>query len=330
MIGADVVFEGFGAEAWLRLLTTLGYQHPAHAPRKPVLVIVEDADGAAIAAFRTDSGAVPIARYRGRAHVGELCRAEGCHRAIVVQEGALETLSERAAAEFPFDGHYLAQWLHILEALQQARIEGTISHWPARRVLPVPTPNMVERALDLILPDGTAAVAVTWQDARIYTGIAIRRRGGRIDAVLGPRRIEAWTGPLSGDYRRDHRAVTRAVSRHLAPVHVGLYTTHRELSQLLRASESGAWFKAAALREVILDPSPRYAGVALGADGARAMASTARTFLGGLDLFAAVEPMLAQARERLSESASVTNLLGFNPLQRLAERLRQSDAGPDR
>lgn len=328
MISADVVFEGFGAQTWLRLLTLLGYQHPVQSRHAPVLVVVEDADGAAIAAFRTDTGIVAASDYRGRAHVGEMCRSEGCARAVIVQEGALETLAERAAAAFPLDGHYLAQWLRIFGALQQARSEGTIAYWPARRTLPVPTPAMVERALDLVLPDNSAAVAVTWERGQLHTAVAIRRRGGLIDAVVGPRSIEAWTGPLSGDYRRDHRMITRAVHRRLAPVHVGLFATHQELTQLLRASDPGAWFKATALREVILDPAPPYAGVALGADGARAVASTTRKFLGGLDVFASVEPLLSQARERLAETSSITSLLGFNPLERLAERLKQADQDP--
>lgn len=325
MISEDLSFHGFGAQSWMRLLTLLGYRSPSYDSRRPTLVIVENADGEGLAAFRTDSGCVPIGRYRGRQSLGDLCRAEGCRQAVVIQEGALDTLAERASAEFPLEGHYLSQWLSVAAALRRAEVEGTVAYHPPRRSFPLPSAAMLERAVDMLLPDDRSLVAVAWDAGSLWTGVALRRRGGQVDAMVGPRALLDWTGPLSGDYRRDHRMINRAVGRMLAPVHIGLYARRHDLEQLLRSSEPGAWLKAVALREVILDPAPRYANVALGADAARAITARTRDFLGGLDLFSGLEPLFTEARERLGQSGSVTSTLGFNPLERLAERLKRAD-----
>ncbi|MDD9944948.1 MAG: hypothetical protein OXU20_28150 [Myxococcales bacterium] len=325
MISSDLGFHGFSAETWTNLLSLVGYNHPAYSRRRPTLVIVEDADGAAIAAFRTDRGALRLAHYRGRDELAQLCWEQGCRNAIVVQEGALETLAERAASQMPLAGSYIQQWLAVFAALRRAEDEGTIHYWPPRPALPVPRTGMVERAIDLVLPRGTAAVLAAWEAGRLWTAVALRRRDSEIDTIAGPGTIQQWTGPLSGDHRRDHRAIRQAVDANLAPMHLGLYALRHDLERLLRASEPGAWLQAVALRELVLNPAPPYAGIALGADAARAVAHTTRGFLGGLDLFAHVEPLVSRAREHLGQASSMTHLLGFNPLERLAERLQRGD-----
>jgi hypothetical protein len=184
---------------------------------------------------------------------------------------------------------------------------------------------MITKALDMVLPDERAFAAVLWEESELWTALVLRRRGGQIDLVGGPELVLDVVGPLGGDYRRDHRAVTRAISDSVAPLHLGIYAQRRRFERLLRDAEPGAWAKAIALREVIIDPSPAYVHVAVGADALRATARKTTQLLGGLDVGSFFEPAARFAREQIMHVTSVTGMLGFNPLQVLARRLRPND-----
>ncbi|HET6338097.1 MAG TPA: hypothetical protein VFG30_32970, partial [Polyangiales bacterium] len=168
-------------------------------------------------------------------------------------------------------------------------------------------------------------LAVLWEDSVPWTALLLRRRAGEIDLIAGPEFVLDVVGPLGGDYRRDHRAVSRAVSDAVAPVHIGIYAQRSSFERLLRNPEPGAWAKAVALREIIIDPSPAYVHVALTADAMRATARKTSQYLGGLDFLGFAQPYARYAREQIMHVASVTGLLGWNPLQVLASRLRSSE-----
>jgi hypothetical protein len=120
--------------------------------------------------------------------------------------------------------------------------------------------------------------------------------------------------------------VVEAVSHALAPVHVGIFAQKRTLEALLRASSPGVWAQAAAVRDVIVYPTPPYVAVALGADAVRGVADVTRRFLGGIDFLSAVSPLSDLVRSRVSAIASVTEILGFDPLSALATWLRRGDS----
>jgi hypothetical protein len=170
-------------------------------------------------------------------------------------------------------------------------------------------------------------VGVLWEESDLWTALVLRRRAGEIDLIAGPELVLDVVGPLGGDYRRDHRAVSRAIGAAVAPVQLGLYAQRRRFERLLRDAQPGAWAKAIALRDVIIDPSPAYVHVAVGADALRATARRTSQLFGGLDVASLLEPLARYARDQVMHVASVSGLLGFNPLQALARRLR-SDQEP--
>jgi polar amino acid transport system ATP-binding protein len=128
--------------------------------------------------------------------------------------------------------------------------------------IPLPTPQLVRRTLDSVLPDDRSFVLAVWRGHSLWTAVILRRRAGEIDWIAGPDQLLAWTGPLGGDWRRDHRLVSQAAAEHVAPVHLGLYGDLRSVRRLLRSREAGAWAKAVASREVILHPTPPYVACA--------------------------------------------------------------------
>ncbi|MCA9603382.1 MAG: hypothetical protein KC417_15220, partial [Myxococcales bacterium] len=164
-----------------------------------------------------------------------------------------------------------------------------------------------------------------WQRGEPWTSVAVRRMGGEIDWIAGPDLISRWTGPLGGDWRRDHRVIAAAVARNMAPVHVGLFSEEHIVRDLLRTPDAGRWARAAAVRDIAFYPTPAYVGVALGADVVRSATRQAASFLGGLKLFESIAPIAAELRSRVTDVASVSAALGFNPLEALGRFLRGED-----
>jgi hypothetical protein len=335
MLSDDFRFHGFDSAAWLNLLALFTRPAPAAPGRDRAetsaagvgggtLVVVTDEANAPCAAFLTGRGAVTLEPETGVAPIqlAALCARHAARRAVVLREGTIEELTERSAERLAFEADYASQWLTLLAVARELEDEGLLRVWPPRARLPLPTPGMLRRALDLLLPDNHVLVAALWEGSELWTAFALRRRNGELDCMVGPEQLLRWTGPLGGDYRRDQRAIRRAVADELGPVHVGIFAQRQWIDMLLRDPTPGAWARAIALREVIISPTPSYVHMAMSADAARAFGRRAREWLGGLDLLGYLTPAAHFARGHIQRIGSVTETLGFNPLQALASRLR--------
>lgn len=330
MLSRDLRFTGFSSSSWINLLSLLGARAvtptETQATATGYLVVVENIDGTPAAAFHSIHGSFTPDGYGSRDDLPRLCERQLARRAIVVRRGGIEELTERAALRVLAEDDYVAQWLALLQLTREIEREGLLHFWPARSPLPLPTAAMVTRALDVVLPNDHAFLAVVWEGTEIWTALVVRRRGSEIDLIGGAELVSEVTGPLGGDYRRDHRALRRAVSEAIAPVHIGVFAQRQQLMQLLRDPRPGAWTKAVAVRDVIIDPAPAYVHVALGADTLRASARKVGAWLGGFDVLAGLEPLARAVRDQVAHVSSVSGLLGWNPLQMLAHRLRTRDS----
>jgi hypothetical protein len=330
VLSSNLRVTGYDSLSWQRLVSLFEAR-----PRRPVgdhsetygvLVVVEDNQGACCAAFIGDRGPVSARDYKSRQDLAGLCDQYGVRRGVALKLGTIEELTERAAERILHTDDYAAQWLALVAAARELELEGALYFWPEpKNVVPLPSPQLMTRALDVVLPDEHSFVAVLWEDAELWTALVLRRRGGQFDLMAGPELVLDVVGPLSGDYRRDHRAVSRAISSSIAPVQVGIYSQRKRFERLLREAEPGAWAKAIALREIIIDPSPAYVHIAVGADALRATARKTGALLGGIDFLTYLEPWTRYAREQVANVASITGMLGFNPLQLLARQLRDND-----
>lgn len=353
MIRPDLRFEGFDARSWTNLVGLFSPEVIDRARtdgpdsddpetgksettprRRGTLTIVVHEKGHVLKALHSRRGRVRDLSYEGPEDLPRLCEEYGVHRTIVLREGALEELSERIAVRVSPGEDYLTQCIELMRVFRELEEAGLIRIHPRPFAqVPVPSAATVRRAFDVLLPDDSAALLVLWDQGQPYTSIAIRRRDGAIDRVVGPDLIGRYAGPLGGDFRRDHRVLGQAVSRAVAPLHVGIYTELATARALLRNPDPGAWAKAVAVRDVILHPTPRYVAVALTADAVRAAARVSTRILGGLDLLSPLSPLGHLVRSRVGEIASVTRTLGFNPLELLAAAQRrgqptESEASP--
>ena len=330
MLSTNLRVTGFDAVTWGRFISLFESRrrrvHEDHRNSYGIVVVVEDPNGHACAAFIGDRGPIAADNYKSREDLPALCAEHRVRRGMALKLGTIEELTERATAQMLRTDDYAGQWLALLSAARELEREGALYFWPEpRNAVPLPTPQLVTRALDVVLPDEHSFVAALWEDAELWTALVLRRRGGQFDLIGGPELVLDTVGPLSGDFRRDHRAVSRAISTSIAPLQLGIYTQRKRFERLLREAEPGAWAKAIALREIIIDPAPAYVHFAIGADALRATARRTGELLGGIDFISFLEPWTRYAREQISHVTSVSGMLGFNPLQVLARRLRANE-----
>jgi hypothetical protein len=336
MLSSNLHVTGYDASSWRRLISLFGAGASSEASPRTAsslldrLVVVEDDHGACCAAFIADRGPVTLERYAGRGELSELCAQFGVRGAVAMRLGTIDALAERAAEDILHTNDTAGQWLALFKAMRALQQEGDLYFWPETRdTVPLPSTQLLTRALDVVLPDEHSFVAVLWEETEVWTALVLRRSGGKFDLIAGPELVLDTVGPLSGDFRRDHRAVSRAISGAVAPVQVGIYCQRKRFQRLLRDAEPGAWAKAIALLEIIIDPSPAYVHIAVAADALRATARKAGELLGGVDFLTHIEPWTRYAREQVANVASITGMLGFNPLELLAQQLQTyDDAAP--
>jgi hypothetical protein len=349
MIADDIRIEGFDARSWTNLLSLFAppiTDRPRTAPRtsdapqldrddasdamRGTLFVVVTPRGRVLTARHTRRGRVAGVVYTGAEALPSIARRYGASRVVVMREGSLEEIVSRASARFERHDDYLTQWITVLRAVRAAIEAGLVEVWPRPLAsVPVPSAAVIARAVDAVLPDERSMVLGVFSGTTPWTLVALRRAGGEIDRVVGPDLIARWTGPLGGDYRRDHRVITEAVGLHLAPVHLGIYADVRDVQAILRDARPGAWAKAVLARDVIVQPTPPYVAVALAADGVRAAAQRTESVMelrALRDVVSRALPIASFVRSRTVEVASVTQLLGFDPLKLLAAWLERTDA----
>jgi hypothetical protein len=352
MLSKSIVFEGFDFRSWGNLVSlfTPDSCPPDHAAREVVrdamvgtLVVFVDDAARMLGAFHTERGrvgrldpslvhdTVPVDAPTLRA----LASAHHAARCVVIRDGAADEIAARISARITARDDYATQLLAVWQTVAEFRSAGLLHVWPERFLaVPTPRPVMLRRALDLVLPDDRSVLLAAWDEGELWTAVALRRRRGEIDAVQGPESILRWSGPLGGDWTRDHRILVHATSERFAPVELGLFCEARTLSRLMRQGEAGVWIRAVASRDVIVSPMPRTIGVALAADAVRALTRWASEVAGDIDALGALgvfAPVVGRLRGRVPTLASVSQTLGFDPIKTLAKSatsLRRSSLLP--
>jgi hypothetical protein len=338
VLTADVRFEGWTTEDWIRFLR-LWQPRPAR-DRESIdarggIIVVHD-DGQVLKLLHTRQGRLdPASAYSsvGRADsralalrvgqpsgLGPLARGHNATWALGMQLGALDEVMERFGARSRRGDDLTVQSLMLIGIVREMIAERAITTWPQRlRGIPVPTPHVVRRTLDALCADGSAITLGLFDAGELWTAFVARRRGPAFDVLAGPDELRAELGLLSGDWRRDYRHLARAVEHRYSPLGFGCFAELARFRALQTDGRPGAWSRAVAVRDVVIAPMPAAVGIGLGFDGARYALQGLMTLTGRLAPIAAIGPMVDVARARIAKitGKDVGALLGFNPLAAL-------------
>lgn len=340
MISVDTQIRGFDARSWHRLVTLVApglasrapHEFAARATEEGGTLLVLYHQTRILRAIHTHRGVVDAAVWPGPENMEALARAHGARFVLAAEAGALEELYERLGGRLRIDDDAITLSLVTLGALRELHDEGELHFWPRwiDQRIPLPTPAVLHRMFDFLLPDGQCAVITLFDRAEIDTALLIRRRGEALDRVYGPEALKDIVGPLGGDFRRDYRIIRTAVERTMGPLALGLFAETATIHSLLRTDRPGAWAEAIALRDVVIDPMPLWLAAAASAGVVRAAANRSRGLITGLGLLGALSPTMRRLREMADAvTDAVTGfdferVLGFDPLRVLAQILRRS------
>lgn len=325
MLTRDIRFEGWTTESWSRF--TQLWSRPASgeseaAARGGVVVLHEGGRMRKLLHTRRgrlDLGAWPVA-------LDELAAEHDASWAMSAETGALEEVMERFGARARRSDDLVTQSLSLVTIVRELMTEGRIDSWPRRlRGVPIPSENMVRRALDAICEDGHAVALGIFHEGDLWTALAARRRGTGFDVIAGPEDLRPAMGVLSSDWRRDYRHLVRAIEERYAPLSMGCFADLSMFRELQVDGRPGAWSRAVTLREVVVSPMPSAVGLAVGVDGARYAAGKVASVVRRVDWLGLAEPVIRAVRQQAEGATAQSNLesiLGFSPLEVLRKLLR--------
>jgi len=252
----------------------------------------------------------------------ELARRHLASGALCLERDALENVMEELGMRLRREDDLTAQWLTLLSLVQAQLNAGRIQMWPQRlRGMPLPSKPMIDRTLDLVCPRGKTMLIGLFDRDELWSSIALRRGARGIDLVLGPDALRGELGLLSGDFRRDHRHLVRAVSERAGPLSLGCFAEYRTFLDLEVDPTPGAWALAVAVRDVVLHPVPAAMAVPIGIDAGRAAFSALREVAARIDPAGVLAPALGAMRDVAFGDRKLEDVLGFNPLELLRRLL---------
>jgi hypothetical protein len=330
VLAPDVRFEGFTHQDWTRFLELFEPVRPEGKPRDPDrpqgLVVALHGDGKLLKLLHSKAGRLRLDDVAPDWPVSaaELARRHDASWALKLEATALDNVMENLGLRLRRQDDHTTQWLLFLSALQEESERGGIELWPSRLSgIPVPTKAMIDTTLDQVCPPGQTMLIGLFDRESLWTAIALRRGFEGFDHILGPDEMRDHLGLLSGDFRRDHRHLARAVSDRLGPLSLGCFAEYETFRKLEVDPTPGAWAMAVAVRDVVLAPVPPAMAVPLGLDAGRAAFSAMRevALRFGVDTSVVLAPAFSAIRDVTLGDRELEDVLGFNPLSLLRQLL---------
>ena len=294
-MNTPTAFEGFSEDDWVRLVQTL---RPQRERNGTLFVIVDDAE-LPLSAFSSRGTALSLSDPVPD-DLSELAGATGSDRCLVIDQRGLQSLFDDVAERLDPTADYPNQVVTVIDAVQRLSDRGQLRLWPSALAAMLSPTGWLERSFDSLVPDGHAALFALFEGGELFTGFAVSRHGGKFERVVGPQVLKDWTGPLGGDWTRDHRVLCDAVGLHLAPLHTGVFCERATFRRLWTDRRPGRWATAAAVRELIVHPMAPALRLSLGVEAvAGVLSGAARLFDVGLG----IDPIawLGAALKRRSE-----------------------------
>ena len=320
MLSPDVRIVDIDGAHWANLLA-LG-RRPGGRRGGWLLVFV---DGKRVVrAIHTRDGAVDPAAvaWRGPGTPLEpIRRAHDAGRIVVVDEGGLAALFERAESLLGPGQDYVEQLLNVMRAVRLKNGDGL---WIEPRTLsrfPIPSYAAVQHTFDRLWPDGRTLVFYVVDEANdgVHCSLILGKQRGDIELVTTHMAI-AGEAHIGKDWRhRGYKDVLAAVRERFGPAHLGVFLDVAGLERIGRGPR-GALAREIARRHVVVEPAPAWLLTVIGGTAAYGVAESAAGFI------ARFLPRDWQARVRAMTPFAP---LGFNPIELLQTwRARKGKNGP--
>jgi hypothetical protein len=259
-------------------------------------------------------GATPKALATLRQHLGAGLVA-------AVDLAAVADIAGDVQAALALDCDYAAQALELWNAVQRAHRRGRVHvDPPLLDLVPALSPDALQRTFDLLIPDGTSAVAYVFDGARIHASIvASKDRGDIQHATTHAAIADAVSGPaLARTWRQRYRRVLEVVSERYGPPSLGVFVDRAAVErvftgpvdQLPRELSRG---------NLVVDPAPVWLTTVLGGAAVAGVATRSAKTLSRFVPKGArrlAEGMARQAQDQLKKSGfDPWAALGFNPIE---------------
>lgn len=332
MIHTNVRVEGFDA-ASLELLLALVTPDPDPHGEGTVVVVV-DAEDRVLSAFHSRRGALAVGG--GTPDPKSLAVVHGARRAIVVRDGAFEDLDDRLALRFRPKDDFLAQTVTVAQVLRDLVEAQQLRIWPdPLHGLPLPGTDAVRRAFEFLLPDERTFVLALFDQGALATAVALHRRHGAVDVVMGPARIRRLVGTLTGTSTAiTGRSPKPSIARSARSISAS--TASSTFRRLLRGKQAGRFSEAVLSHELVLEPAPGYATVAVSADALRSVGRAVRKAFSEMDVSEAFGPLATLFGDGTAQGGlagllgfarpeTLTQILGFDPLRVVSRWLSRHD-----
>lgn len=276
MLDRNVRFEGFDTEDWTRLLELMR-SGPATEPEAGLIVVHQA--GRVLSSYRTGSGPWLDPGEPWPQPLAELGTRASVRWVLAAQAGALDTWAARIASRIRPTDDMLDQLIMAWQQARQLAAEGTLETWPTSLAsIPVPGRGVWTSALGWICPPGQSLVLAAWDADRLWTSVVLRRSDAGFDRIVGPdgMREEVEAGTPAEMWKR----FKQVVSSTLGPIGAGVAGDLTVWRQVATWREPGAWARAVASGEMVLDPFPRGLTLPLALDASRMALMTVRDALG--------------------------------------------------
>lgn len=255
MLTRDVRFEGWTAEDWSRLLTLWRSPQDGATSAHGGLFVIHSA-GRIRKMLHTQKGRIEKNGANWPVPLAELAAAHGARWVVAAPTGGLEKLAERFGERARRDDDVSGQARLLLEIARELIDARIVEIWPNRiDRLTLPTQLVFENTLEALYPPGHLVLVALFDEAELFTSIALERQKGGISRIIGPDDLRDRLAFLSGDFRRDYRHVLAAAEETLGPVAFGCFTDLSIFRALQQERSWGAWLRALAVRDVIVTPT---------------------------------------------------------------------------
>jgi len=279
MLTWDVRLEGFDTQDWLSLWTILNPAAGAVRPATDSGGIVAIHERRALRKLlHTRRGAMDRTGHPWPMTAQNLAAMHGARWALVLEHGALDTVMENVADRMRPDDDLLDQVLTAWQVVRELARARKLDVWPGSlRTVPVPTKEIITRAMDLFVPDQHVIVIASWDGPRLQTSMAVRRAGAGFDRVIGPDDLRRELEPAPGDMRAAHRKLCGAIAGRLGAVSLGLSADTAVWATMGAEGEPGRWARLVTAGAVVIEPMPVGVAIPIAVDAGRVAYGTLRS-----------------------------------------------------